>query len=169
MPVINRPISHRMIARSNGFLGINWTKKQKYAAAIEKEALYKQRYLECKQSKTNKGKIPYPDDPKGPCKASWKDWQKWRGKAGERAIALAEQAERKGKLDPLAAAELQADAARSMAEDPIAVMQQAIALPEDQVDVVLGETLSTSSGPPWLLLGGGAVAGTLILVLLLRR
>lgn len=145
------------------------TKKQKHAYALKQEALYRNRFLECKQKAILKGKTQYPEDPKGDCKSSWKSWQKWRGKAGERALAVAEAAEKKGVLDPAAAYALQADAARALNEDPYAIMQAASQLPVDQQDAYLQETLTTGGVPTWVWVGGAAAAGTVMLVLFLRR
>ena len=191
MPVRHHPASHRVIAALNnptfvargnpGFFqtlfsggfnivaeNIPLTKKQRHAHAIKQETLYRNRYLECKQASMLKGKGIYPDDPKGACKTKWKGWQKWRGKAGENALKVAEAAEKKGRLDPMAAAALQADAARAMAEDPNVTMQMAQQLPPEQQDAYLEETLSANK-IPWLWLGGAAAVGTLGLIFILRR
>lgn len=188
MPVRVRPVSHRAIAavahaRRNGLalanpvarpnirigpINIPITKKERHASAISKETLYRNKYNECRMKQLNKGKTVYPDDPKGKCKSEWKRWQKWRGKAGERAMKVAEQAEKRGRLSPEQAHELQADMARASADASIA---QAVPPPADIDDAYLqeaGESLSVPS-MPWVLLGGGALVGTLGLIVLLRR
>lgn len=143
--------------------------KVKHAEAVKKETLYRNRYLECKQQQINKGNTVVPEDPSGKCKRKWKQWQKWRGKAGDQAIKVLEAAERKGRLDPVAESFLIADQARAMADDPANTVAAAAGLPPEEQDAYIGETLTIDSGLPWGWLAGGAVVGTLGLIFLLRR
>jgi hypothetical protein len=165
---------HLTHARPNLFLGIAVTKKQKHAKAVQKVTLARSQYLEAKQKALSQGKTVYPDDPKGEAKAKWKSWQKWRGKAGERALKLAEDAEKKGRLDPLQAAALQRDMADAMAEDPGAALaaMEAGQLPADYLDATLSDPSAVSTIPPWAIYGGGAVlvvGGLLVLRSIFRR
>ena len=164
-------------ALQNPFLGIGGgkifgipvTKKARHAAAVGKETLFRNKYFECKQAKINKGKTVYPDDPKGKCKTKWKAWQKWRGKAGKRAIKVAEAAEKKGRLDPEAQAFLEADTIRSLNISPSAQLMSAQAMPDAQAEAYLEENYSVG-GPPTAVyvVGGLAVVGT-VAYFLLRR
>lgn len=143
--------------------------KQRHSDAVQKETLYRNRYLECKQKQINKGNTVVPDDPGGKCKQKWKKWQKWRGKAGDQALKVLEAAEKKGRLDPVAESFLIADQARAMAEDPASTVASAAGLPPAEQDAYVSETLTIDSGMPWGLLAGGAVVGTLGLIFILRR
>lgn len=129
-------------ARHNGFLGIPLSAAERHARATKKLTESKSKYLLCKQEQLNKGKTPYPEDPKGPCKTHWKGWQRWRGKAGERAMKLAEEAERRGAFDPELQAALSADMASAMVENPGAVSAAVVAEGGD-VTATAGDTAAS--------------------------
>lgn len=167
-----QPAHHH--ARPNLFLGIALTKTQRHAKSVQKMTLARSKYLEAKQKAIQKGKTFYPDDPKGEGKSAWKAWQKWRGKAGERAMALAEKAEKQCRLDPLQAAELQRDMASAMVEDPTAILLavESGQLPASALDATLSEPGPLDVIPAWAFYGGGAaaaVAGLLLLRAIFRR
>lgn len=160
-------------ARPNLFLGIALTKTQRHAKAVGKATKARSQYLAARQKALGKGQTVVPEDPAGKAKSEWKSWQKWRGKAGERALKLLEAAEKKGRLDPAQAAALNHDMAAAMIEDPAAVLAAVEAghLPAE----VLQDTLSDPNDvgiPTWALVGGGAVVavgGLLLLRSFLRR
>lgn len=172
-PALLNPVS----ALQNPFLGIGGgkifgipvTKKARHAAAVGKETLFRNKYLECKQAKINKGKTVYPDDPKGKCKTKWKAWQKWRGKAGKRAIKVAEAAEKKGRLDPEARAFLDQDVARSMSISPSDQLMSAQMMPDEQAEMYLEENYSVGGPSTVVYVAGGLTAVSIVAYLLLRR
>lgn len=146
-----------------GPINIPITKNERHASAVSKRELNKTKYLECKAKAQAKGKGVYPIDPKGDCKSKYKSWQKWRGKAGERALKLAEQAERKGRLDPELATALQADMATGLAETSTAPIS-------GYEDAPLDYATQPASSLPVIAVGGGVLLlGSGLLYLLFFR
>lgn len=140
------------------------TPKQKLAQATGNETLYRNIYLQCKTREINKGNTVYPDDPKGKCKQSWKNWQHYRGAVGEHAIAVAEAAERRGQLSVEQQEYLQADQAR--ATDAPAPLTEA------DIPYLPGGEHSTApllSLPAKVVLGGVAILGTVAVIWYIRR
>lgn len=152
-------------ALPNTFLGIVLTKQQRYAKAVSQAEKNKNQYVSCKNKQINKGKIPFPEDPKGNCKTDWKQWQKWRGKKGERALKLAERMEKQGRLEPSLAQELQAIQIEAQNETPqvLASTFEPSAEFEQMTDEDLAAAVGAESGPNYMLIGG-AVVGTALLV-----
>lgn len=80
-----------------GFLGINWTRTQKYAHAKSKEAKWYSRWQRCVgKHMTKKGGAVVPAGPESmgldpsskKCDYRWHRWQHWVGKTGSAAAAL---------------------------------------------------------------------------------
>lgn len=143
-------------ARPNTFLGIALTKQQRYNKAASKAEKNKVEYLKCKSRVLNKGQIPYPEDPKGSCKTDWKQWQKWRGKKGERALKLAERLEAQGKLEPNLAVELRAlqTEAQNETATSLASTFEPSAEFEQMTDEDLALATEVDTGTNWVLVGG---------------
>jgi LPXTG-motif cell wall-anchored protein len=98
------------VARQNRLFGIALTKDSKYRKAVDKASKYEDKYRKCKAKRLGKGKQAWPVDKgnalSGNCKHDYERWQHWEGKAADRARTLKEKLEKKGKLDPGMAEEL---------------------------------------------------------------
>jgi hypothetical protein len=93
--------------------GIHLSKDAKYREAANQALKYKNAYRKCKARRVAKGKQAWPQDKKSGfgttnCKGDYQRWMSWEKKAADRASVLKDKLERKGKLDPDAATELDA-------------------------------------------------------------
>jgi hypothetical protein len=175
MPVRHTPISVHAgsSARQNPFLGIALTKAQRHAKAIQKKTLYRTKYMRCRQAQKNKGKTVYPDPGAAKkCKGEYNKWQKYRGKAGTRAMKLSAKLEKKGKLDPELQALLEQDIADSALEPTIdpSLTDAELATMDIPIDESTTSLDEEEGGiPMWAIAAGGlAVVGT-VGFLLLRK
>lgn len=165
------------VVLNNPFLGIALTAKQKHAKAVSKKTLYRDKYLTCRARRLKKGKPSYPDlGAKGHCKSQYNKWQKYRGKAGEKAMKLASKLESKGKLDPELEMWLKRDVLESENEGPrvagSATSSVSSSMTEFEPSTLEDQMIDEGyieEGPNWLLIGGGLAAAGFVGWMMLRK
>lgn len=166
-------------------LGIVKTKKDKHASAVGKLIYHQDRYFACKARREKKGKPAYPDvgaSGLSSCKVEYNKWQKYRGKAGEKASKLASKLEAKGKLDPGLKKALDQDMAKAgmlsaqrgyagaksltKAEEFVPATDEEMLSEEEQEAVAAGEEAGIN---PLLVAGGILLAGGAAYLLFFRK